>query len=168
MEYTIGSTALYRQITETLEDIVPSVTLDASATENIPEQISDRHNEIRDETTIIADHISEDAIASEIKPTPKLEEKLDALEIPEKLAVVAQLKQEEANLNAELDRLKTEKTKILQEQIDDLQAGIIRLAQADVARLEYQKQELQAVSYLQDGLPREHPYSWSRHKHRGD
>ncbi len=130
---------------ENLEDIVSSDTLDASATENIPEQILDRHDEIRDETTIIAGCISEDENVSDIKSTPRSEEKLDALEIPEKLAVVAQLKQEEANLNAELDRLKTEKTKILQEQIDDLQAGIIRLAQADVARLEYQKQELQAA-----------------------
>ncbi len=130
---------------ENLEDIVSSDTLDASATENIPEQILDRHDEIRDETTIIAGCISEDENVSDIKSTPRSEEKLDALEISEKLAVVAQLKQEEANLNAELDRLKTEKTKILQEQIDDLQAGIIRLAQADVARLEYQKQELQAA-----------------------
>lgn len=63
---------------------------------------------------------------------------------------VAQLKQEESDLRAELEQLKTIKSKVLQEQIDDLQAGIIRLAQADVARLEYQKQELQtAIAILE-------------------
>ncbi len=56
-----------------------------------------------------------------------------------------QLKQEESDLKVEIDHLKNTKTKVLQEQLDDLQAGIIRLAQADVARLEYQKQELQAA-----------------------
>ena len=42
----------------------------------------------------------------------------------------------------------TTKSKVLQEQIDDLQAGIIRLAQADVARLEYQKQASSLYSLL--------------------
>lgn len=60
-------------------------------------------------------------------------------------AAIAQLKQQESQLQLELEQLKTTKTKILQDQIDDLQAGIIRLAQADVARLEYQKNELQAA-----------------------
>jgi len=58
---------------------------------------------------------------------------------------VNQLRQEETDLKAEIDYLKNTKSKILQEQIDDLQSGIIRLAQADVARLEYQKQELQSA-----------------------
>ncbi len=66
-------------------------------------------------------------------------------EISEKLAYIDKLKQEEAALKLELEQLKTTKSKILQDQIDDLQSGIIRLAQADVARLEYQKQELQAA-----------------------
>lgn len=70
---------------------------------------------------------------------------LEKNEIPEKLAYIDQLKQEEEDLKAQLEQLKTTKSKILQDQIDDLQAGIIRLAQADVARLEYQKQELQAA-----------------------
>jgi len=60
-------------------------------------------------------------------------------------AAIAQLKQQESQLQLELEQLKTTKTKILQDQLDDLQAGIIRLAQADVARLEYQKNELQAA-----------------------
>lgn len=58
---------------------------------------------------------------------------------------IEQLQQEESELRVEIDHLKTTKSKILQDQLDDLQAGIIRLAQADVARLEYQKQELQAA-----------------------
>jgi hypothetical protein len=60
-------------------------------------------------------------------------------------SAIAQLKQQEEQLQLELEQLKTAKSKILQEQLDDLQAGIIRLAQADVARLEYQKNELQAA-----------------------
>jgi hypothetical protein len=58
---------------------------------------------------------------------------------------IEQLQQEESELRGEIDHLKNTKSKILQDQLDDLQAGIIRLAQADVARLEYQKQELQAA-----------------------
>ncbi|MFO0209502.1 MAG: DUF3086 domain-containing protein, partial [Pseudanabaena sp.] len=85
---------------------------------------------------------SENILATE----PITEQNLDRLEKgEEKLAVIDQLKQEEASLKEELDQLKTTKAKVLQDQIDDLQAGIIRLAQADVARLEYQKQELQAA-----------------------
>ncbi len=61
------------------------------------------------------------------------------------LTIINQLKQEESELRGELECLKNIKSKILQDQLDDLQAGIIRLAQADVARLEYQKQELQAA-----------------------
>ncbi len=91
---------------------------------------------------------------SEIKSDLSLEENLpisevvvtpDTLNKPEIIDQIDQLKQEESALKAELDYLKTTKSKILQEQIDDLQSGIIRLAQADIARLEYQKQELQAA-----------------------
>jgi hypothetical protein len=63
----------------------------------------------------------------------------------EKLAIIEQLTRQETELKEQLEHLKNTKTKILQDQIDDLQSGIIRLAQADVARLEYQKQELQAA-----------------------
>ena len=68
-------------------------------------------------------------------------------ESPEAIApsLTLEISEEISNLKVELDHLKTTKTKVLQEQLDDLQAGIIRLAQADVARLEYQKQELQAA-----------------------
>jgi hypothetical protein len=63
---------------------------------------------------------------------------------------IAQLKQEESDLKDELERLRNSQSKVLQAQIDDLQAGIIRLAQADIARLEYQKQELQtAIAVLE-------------------
>ncbi|MDX2255971.1 MAG: DUF3086 domain-containing protein [Pseudanabaenaceae cyanobacterium bins.39] len=58
---------------------------------------------------------------------------------------IDQLKQEEQQLKDELAMLKTTKAKVLQDQLDDLQAGIIRLSQADIARLEYQKQELQSA-----------------------
>jgi hypothetical protein len=58
---------------------------------------------------------------------------------------IDQLKEEESKLKAEIDHLKNTKSKVLQEQIDDLQTAIIRLAQADLARLEYQKQELQSA-----------------------
>jgi len=80
--------------------------------------------------------------SAEIEPKQKLEDSFDTSEL---LTIINQLKQEESELRSDLDRLKNTKSKILQEQIDDLQAGIIRLAQADVARLEYQKQELQAA-----------------------
>ncbi|OIP69438.1 MAG: hypothetical protein AUK48_14580 [Oscillatoriales cyanobacterium CG2_30_44_21] len=58
---------------------------------------------------------------------------------------IEQLKQEQEQLKTEIDSLKNTKSKILESQIDDLQSGIIRIAQADLARLEYQKQELQAA-----------------------
>ena len=80
--------------------------------------------------------LDESLIENIREPKPDYENKAEQLE---------QLKQEESNLKVELDHLKTTKSKVLQEQLDDLQAGIIRLAQADVARLEYQKQELQAA-----------------------
>ena len=58
---------------------------------------------------------------------------------------IDRLKQEQEKLRAELDSLKNTKSKVLESQIDDLQSGIIRITQADLARLEYQKQELQAA-----------------------
>ncbi|WP_434686561.1 DUF3086 domain-containing protein [Pseudanabaena minima] len=82
------------------------------------------------------------ATSAELEQETQPQGSLDTSEI---LTIIDQLKQEESELRAELDLLKTAKSKILQDQLDDLQAGIIRLAQADVARLEYQKQELQSA-----------------------
>jgi hypothetical protein len=134
---------------ESPEVIAPSVTLDESTTEHILEQTPTHADEITAETlAVIEDTPDQDVVIAELK----LEEILDSSEISEisdiaaeQKAIIAQLKQEETELKTELNCLKTTKSKILQDQIDDLQAGIIRLAQADVARLEYQKQELQAA-----------------------
>ncbi len=134
---------------ESPEAIAPSVTLDESTTENIIEQTSTHTDEIMAEAlAVLEDTPDEDTVIAELK----LEEILDISETSEisdiaseQKAIIAQLKQEETELKTELDCLKNTKSKILQDQIDDLQAGIIRLAQADVARLEYQKQELQAA-----------------------
>ncbi len=149
---------------ETPEAIATPVSLneswDESIGDDIPEDIPDQTPEPTAEIMAIADEASEtlkpsetleNVAVSEVKlqPASSVEaEKLDILEvseISEQSTIIAQLKQEESALKAELDHLKTTKAKVLQEQIDDLQAGIIRLAQADVARLEYQKQELQAA-----------------------
>ncbi|MCY7332354.1 MAG: DUF3086 domain-containing protein [Pseudanabaena sp. CAN_BIN31] len=141
---------------ESAEAIAPSVSLDESTTENILEQSTAYVDEIVAEIVAISENIPDNLLnESAVIVDLKSEENLDSLEIfaiseildetSEKKAIIAQLKQEETELKAELDRLKTSKSKILQDQIDDLQAGIIRLAQADVARLEYQKQELQAA-----------------------
>ncbi|MFN4814379.1 MAG: DUF3086 domain-containing protein [Pseudanabaena sp.] len=129
---------------ESYEEITSSQILDENVTDNIPHFSADISNDIMPTVTAIANenNYSENVLATE----PITEQNLDRLEKgEEKLAVIDQLKQEEASLKEELDQLKTTKAKVLQDQIDDLQAGIIRLAQADVARLEYQKQELQAA-----------------------
>jgi hypothetical protein len=99
----------------------------------------------------LAESNSENIPVSEMEPESMVAENLGVTKIPEpsetseKMEIIARLKQEESDLRGELDYLKTTKSKILQDQIDDLQSGIIRLAQADLARLEYQKQELQAA-----------------------
>ncbi|PZO44968.1 MAG: DUF3086 domain-containing protein [Pseudanabaena frigida] len=131
-----------------LEESAPSLALDESITDNISEQSPIDTDKIMDEAIAIVEDRVEDAVISKIKSESKPEDKSDTQEISEtseKMAIIDQLKQEESELKAEVDRLKNIKSKVLQEQIDDLQAGIIRLAQADVARLEYQKQELQAA-----------------------
>jgi hypothetical protein len=145
---------------ESPEAIAPSVSLDESTTENILENILEQStihgDEITAEIVIISGNIPDNVLNdSAVIVELKSEENSDNLKISaiseileealEKKALISQLKQEETELKAELDRLKTTKSKILQDQVDDLQAGIIRLAQADVARLEYQKQELQAA-----------------------
>ena len=130
---------------------------DESIGDDIPEDIPDQTPEPTAEIMAITDEASEtletleNVVVSEVKlqlASSVEAEKLDILEvseISEQSTIITQLKQEESALKAELDHLKTTKAKVLQEQIDDLQSGIIRLAQADVARLEYQKQELQAA-----------------------
>jgi hypothetical protein len=109
--------------------------LDRSHQGETPEAIATVENE--------SDHEIVEAVGepiTELEPQPQ-----DSLDISEKSPIINQLKQEESELRGELDHLKNIKSKILQDQLDDLQAGIIRLAQADVARLEYQKQELQSA-----------------------
>ncbi|WP_225903045.1 DUF3086 domain-containing protein [Pseudanabaena yagii] len=135
---------------ESYEEITSSEILDEHTTDNVPNLPADTSNDSMPIATMIANE--NDNSENELANEPTAEQNLDRVEndeetslISERLAVIDQLKQEEASLKAELDQLKTTKAKVLQDQIDDLQAGIIRLAQADVARLEYQKQELQAA-----------------------
>lgn len=144
-------------------EITSSVIVEELNTENIADTSLLNGDEVISEITAIANDANDETSGESNKNANSeavviagstLEPEFDNLEtseiseiagISEKLAHIAQLKQEEANLKLELEQLKTTKSKILQDQIDDLQAGIIRLAQADVARLEYQKQELQAA-----------------------
>jgi chaperonin cofactor prefoldin len=58
---------------------------------------------------------------------------------------VEALKQEAADLNAEIERLKAAKQKMLESQITDLQMAIARISQASLTELEQRKQELQAA-----------------------
>ncbi|NUN66587.1 DUF3086 domain-containing protein [Pseudanabaena biceps] len=108
---------------------------------------SDNENNLKESSNDINDSVLETVIiTSESQPEAQLVSKPEKdLENCNLLVTIDQLKQEESELKEELIRLKTSKSKILEEQLDDLQAGIIRLAQADIARLEYQKQELQAA-----------------------
>ena len=124
---------------ESPEAIASSVNLDDSPTEDINESISEQP--VNNDLAISAEI---DRITSEIT-SENLAIAVDISQEDAVIAAIAQLKQQELELKAEVDCLKTTKSKILQDQIDDLQSGIIRLAQADVARLEYQKQELQAA-----------------------
>ena len=121
----------------------------STLTQDSPQSLTD----IRDDMNpVIQESESEtDVDRSEISPEiivdveSSLNFRSDAPEILEIINQIDQLKQEEADLKSEIELLKNTKSKVLQEQIDDLQAGIIRLAQADVARLEFQKQELQSA-----------------------
>ncbi|MEI6063279.1 MAG: DUF3086 domain-containing protein [Pseudanabaena sp. ELA748] len=118
-------------------------------TQDSPQSLTD----LRDDMNLeIQESESETAVdQSEISPEisvdvePLLNFRSDAPEPLEIIDQIDQLKQQETDLKSEIELLKNTKSKVLQEQIDDLQAGIIRLAQADVARLEYQKQELQSA-----------------------
>ncbi len=124
---------------ESPEAIAPSVNLDNSSDENINENISAQPVNIDVAISELAGETNNEITSEKIAIAADISQE-DAV-----IAAIAQLKQQELELKAEVDRLKTTKSKILQDQIDDLQSGIIRLAQADVARLEYQKQELQAA-----------------------
>ena len=124
---------------ESPEAIAPSVNLDNPQNENINENISEQSVNID-----LAIGAEIDEVTSEIT-SENLASAADISEGDVVTNAIAQLKQQEAELKEEIDHLKTTKSKILQDQIDDLQSGIIRLAQADVARLEYQKQELQSA-----------------------
>jgi hypothetical protein len=115
--------------------------------ENLKENLDQSHQgEISEAIATVENESDKEIVEAVGEPITELESQpQDSLNISEKLPVINQLKQEESQLRGELDHLKNIKSKILQDQLDDLQAGIIRLAQADVARLEYQKQELQSA-----------------------
>ncbi len=115
--------------------------------ENLKENLDQSHQGEISEAIATVENESDKEIVeatgesiTELQPQPQ-----DSLNTSEILPIIDQLKQEESELRGELDHLKNIKSKILQDQLDDLQAGVIRLAQADVARLEYQKQELQSA-----------------------
>ena len=127
---------------ESPDAIAPSVNLDHSPTEDINENNEDIAAQPVNIDLAINAEIDE--VTSEIT-SENLAIAADISQEDVVIAAIAQLKQQELELKDEVDRLKTTKSKILQDQIDDLQSGIIRLAQADVVRLEYQKQELQSA-----------------------
>jgi hypothetical protein len=61
-----------------------------------------------------------------------------------------QLSQDVTTLRQEIAQLQTERAQILSQQVDELQAAILRLAQGDIQRLEWQKQELtNAIAVLE-------------------
>jgi hypothetical protein len=123
------------------ESIDENIQIDQSLFGNRVEVSTENNGDVIESKNIeIEVFIPETIAESELEP--QLQDSLNSSEI---LTTINQLKQEESELRGELERLKNIKSKILQDQLDDLQAGIIRLGQADVARLEYQKQELQAA-----------------------
>jgi VCBS repeat-containing protein len=122
--------------------------LDLSHQGETPEAIAILENESDEEIVEAVGQSIDETIQIDQSPSDNSLAKLpddEILNTSEILTIINQLKHEESELREELERLKNIKSKILQDQLDDLQAGIIRLAQADVARLEYQKQELQAA-----------------------
>jgi hypothetical protein len=122
--------------------------LDQSHQGETPETIATLENALENEIVEAARESIDENIQIDQSPSDHSPEQLPDDQIlitSEKLTSINQLKQAESELRGELDHLKNTKSKILQDQLDDLQAGIIRLAQADVARLEYQKQELQSA-----------------------
>jgi Protein of unknown function (DUF3086) len=123
------------------ESIDKNIQIDQSLFDNRVELSTDDNSDVIESKNLEIEVFIPETIA-ETELEPQLQDSLKSSEI---LTNINQLKQEESELRGELERLKNIKSKTLQDQLDDLQAGIIRLAQADVARLEYQKQELQAA-----------------------
>lgn len=119
------------------------------------EEPSEVIDHFEDESEKIPESEEAEKVEAEPSPTELVTSELEAksLDASEVIYVetsvvttdIDRLKQEQERLKAEIDSLKDTKSKILESQIDDLQSGIIRITQADLARLEYQKQELQAA-----------------------
>ena len=123
------------------ESINENIQIDQPLFDNRVELSTDHNDDVIESKNLETESFIPETIA-EPELDPQLQDNLNTSAI---LTSINQLKQEESDLRGELERLRNIKSKILQDQLDDLQAGIIRLAQADVARLEYQKQELQAA-----------------------
>ena len=123
------------------ESINENIQIDQPLFDNRVELSTDHNDDVIESKNLETESFIPETIA-EPELDPQLQDSLNTSAI---LTSINQLKQEESDLRGELERLRNIKSKILQDQLDDLQAGIIRLAQADVARLEYQKQELQAA-----------------------
>lgn len=138
---TLESTSDEEIVESAGESIDENIQIDQSLFDNRVELSTDDNGDVIESKNLEIEVFIPETIA-EPELEPQLQDSLKSLEI---LTTINQLKQEESELRGELERLKNIKSKILQDQLDDLQAGIIRLAQADVARLEYQKQELQAA-----------------------
>jgi len=105
------------------------------------DSIEDRKNIPMDDENIpveqqdTQDSVERDRAASEVMPD------VDHLTV---------LKQEAAELKAEIEQLKTEKQQVLQSQVTKLQLSIERIMQKDLTDLEQRKQELEAsISILQ-------------------
>ena len=123
------------------ESINENIQIDQPLFDNRVELSTDHNDDVIESKNLETESFIPETIAG-TELDPQLQDSLNTSAI---LTSINQLKQEESDLRGELERLRNIKSKILQDQLDDLQAGIIRLAQADVARLEYQKQELQAA-----------------------
>lgn len=134
---SLGNTSDNEFVEVVGESIDENIHLEQSLFDNRGDQSTDDNGDV-----IESKNLEIKALIPETEPEAQRQDSFNTSEI---LTIINQLKQEESELRGELESLKNIKSKILQDQLDDLQAGIIRLAQADVARLEYQKQELQAA-----------------------
>ncbi|MCX5935634.1 MAG: DUF3086 domain-containing protein, partial [Pseudanabaena sp. LacPavin_0818_WC45_MAG_42_6] len=134
---SLGNTSDNEFVEVVGESIDENIHIEQSLFDNRGDQSTDDNSD-----AIESKSIEIKALIPETEPEAQPQDSFNTSEI---LTIINQLKQEESELRGELESLKNIKSKILQDQLDDLQAGIIRLAQADVARLEYQKQELQAA-----------------------
>jgi hypothetical protein len=134
---SLGNTSDNEFVEVVGESIDENIHIEQSLFDNRGDQSTDDNGDV-----IESKNLEIKALIPETEPEAQRQDSFNTSEI---LTIINQLKQEESELRGELESLKNIKSKILQDQLDDLQAGIIRLAQADVARLEYQKQELQAA-----------------------